>query len=360
MKILFDDGMQIPVGTGIGKYSLFLYKSLKNKCDITNLNYQSSIKNKILQRIRYIFYINSTKFQKNIKEYDYVFFTNYAIPFIKNKKAKYAVTIHDMVAYKYPETLSKFYRIYNRLMISNSMKKADIIFTISDSVRNEIQELYPQYIQKVNSIWIGAFNYIELMDCVGEYESETLYGLDNNPFFLFVSTIEKRKNVGFVIDAFLNLKANCENAKDYKLVLAGRPGLGYQDFLDKVLESKFKNDIIFTGYISDNDCNHLYNKAKAFVFPTIYEGFGLAQIECMRCHLPIILSNIPTNIEISRDYGLFFDLNNIDTLITQMKVIVDNKYDYTSKNALADIYLEDFNWDKIADKYLEAFKKFKN
>lgn len=91
----------------------------------------------------------------------------------------------------------------------------------------------------------------------------------------------------------------------YKLVLAGRKGFGFEEYEKLINESKYKKDIIVTGYLSSNDVIKLYKEASAYIFPSVYEGFGSTQLECMVNHLPLILSKIPTNIEVSKAYGLF-------------------------------------------------------
>lgn len=352
MKILMDDGMQIQLGTGIGKYSKYLYEALKAiGCDIKLVNGVKRTGSKSKDRLSYIKYINSAQFQKDVASYDAVLFTNYTIPFRHNKSVKYIAAIPDMVAFLYPETLPTFYRCYNQVMIRNSIKKADLIFTISNSVEKEILEKFPECRSRIRTTWLGLYDGIKPLKSYEPYANEKLEGIDEFPYFLFVSTVEKRKNVGLVIEAFLKVKERSQNAADYKLVIAGRPGYGYDEFVKTVEQSKFAKDVIFTGYISDSDCNRLYNHAKAFVFPTVYEGFGFAQIECMKCHLPIILSDIPTNREISREYGVFFDLKNVQSLIDKMMLFVNDEYDYENRALLADKYMEDFDWLKIAKQY---------
>lgn len=360
MKILIDDGMQIQVGTGIGKYSLCLYEALKSNSniEIKLIDYKKSNKCRVIERVRYLKYINSKAFSEIANKNDMVHFTNYAMPFTHKINSKIAVTIHDLVAYMYPDTLPRFYRYFNQYMIKNSLKKADIIFTVSHSVRKEIEKYFPEYVHKVKVTWLGLHKGIRPMEKYPPYNKKELANIDNYPFFLFVSTVEKRKNVGMVLEAFIKLKANVAEAREYKLVIVGRPGYGYNNFVKKVKSSGFENDIIFSGYISDADCNKLYNHAIAYIFPTLYEGFGFSQIECMRCHLPIILSDIPTNREISKEYGEFFDLNNLESLVEKMKLFVYKKYDYNYKNNLADRYIVDFDWNLIANKYFEIYKKY--
>lgn len=355
MRLLIDDGNQIQLSTGIGKYTLYLYRALKKKGIDVNLVEQENMidASRTKQRIAYLKRINSSAYQKFIDgRYDVVLYTNYTVPYRKFQTAKIVACIPDMVSYLYPETLPVFYRIYNQIMIKNTVKKADLILTISRSVRDEILEKFPNSRERLAYTWLGLYDGIRPLPEYAPYENEKLQGIDGSPYFLFVSTVEKRKNVGMVIDAFINLKEHTPGARNYKLVIVGRPGYGYEEFVEKVNSSAYKTDVIFSGFTSDADCNRLYNHAKAFVFPTIYEGFGFAQIECMKCHLPIILSDIPTNREISRNYGLFFDLDDISTLVQQMSVIVNGEYDYDRYNALADEYIREFDWDKIAQQYI--------
>ena len=357
MKVLIDDGNQIRLGTGIGKYTLYLYRSLKNSGIDVSLVDQEEMKftSRTKQRFAYLKKINSNEYQKSIDgKFDVVLYTNYAVPFRRFRNTKIVGCIPDMVSYLFPEKLPFFYRIYNQLMIKNTVKKADLIFTISQSVKKEILNRFPRVNNRLVYTWLGVYDGIQPLKEYIPYENDKLRNIDDYPFFLFVSTVEKRKNVGMVIDAFIKLKEESLNATKYKLVIVGRPGYGYEEFVDKVNASEFKKDVVFSGYTTDSDCNRLYNHARAFVFPTVYEGFGFAQIECMRCHLPIILSDIPTNREISREYGLFFNLNELSTLVEQMSLIVNDEYDHDKYDALADIYIKDFDWDRIALQYCEC------
>lgn len=360
MKLLIDDGNQIRLGTGIGKYSYYLYRALLNiGCDVELVNqFEENSSSRIKQRLYYIQKINSLDYQKYIADnYDVVIYTNYVVPCKKNPRTKYLGVIPDMVSYVFPKTLPLFYRLYNQMMIRNTVKNADLIFTISESVKNEILEKFPSAEGRLAYTWLGLYDGIQPLKEYPPYENEELNDIDMYPFFLFVSTVEKRKNVGLVIEAFIRLKDIDNNAKKYKLVIVGRPGFGYEGYVKKAYASKYRNDIIFTGFVSNQDCNRLYNHAKAFIFPTIYEGFGFAQIECMKCHLPIILSNISTNREITRDYGLYFELSAPETLVDALKLITNDLIDNNELARVADNYLLDFDWSKIALQYMQIIEK---
>lgn len=111
------------------------------------------------------------------------------------------------------------------------MCHADMILTVSHSVKNEITSKWPQYASKVNVAYPGLYDEYEGKNIADSYLMDVLNNLNGNDFFLFVGTIEKRKNLGIVIDAFIQLKKVCPN--EYKLVLAGRPGYGFDAYEEK-------------------------------------------------------------------------------------------------------------------------------
>lgn len=353
IKILIDDGNQIKLGTGIGKLSLYLYNAMREiGYNVSLVPQMEASAGRLKDRITYLNKINSACYARDLTQYDVVLYTNYAMPYKKNNSTLYVVVIPDMVSFLHPDMLPLMYRYYNQMMIRNSVSRADLVFTISKSVEKEIVHKFPKVADRIRTTWLGLYDGIKPLEKYEDYENQKLRDIDDSDYFLFVSTVEKRKNVGLVLDAFIKLKRVCSSAKNYKIVIVGRPGYGYDEFVDIATKSDYTEDIIFAGYTSDSDCNRLYNHAKAFIFPTVYEGFGFAQIECMRCHLPIILSDIPTNREISREYGEFFELEHPETLVQKMRLLVDDKYDYVEKNKLADQYICSFDWNKIAEQYM--------
>lgn len=359
MKILIDDGMQIKVGTGIGKYTKYLYEYLNNtkeKDDVIDLiQFDKKTASKKFGRLKYLIYINSKKYKRICANYDIVHFTNYAMPVFRSENVKYAVTIHDLASFLYPETFSKLYGIYSRFTIRWAIKHADILFTVSESVKKEIIEKWPFVEKKIHVAYPGLYEEFSEPIC-GDYEHSSLNGLEDKKFFLFVGTIEKRKNVSMVFNAFQKVK-NEFPACDYKLVYAGRPGFGYEELIELVEKSNHKDDVIFTGYTSSADVKRLYQRAAAYVFPTVYEGFGSTQLECMVNHLPLILSDIPTNREVSGEYGLFFKLNDEKQLQKQMERIANNDYDYLKMSAIADKICEKYSWNKLIWDYIRVYKR---
>lgn len=362
VHILIDDGMQINVGTGIGKYSLYLYNELKrtltsfDSVELSQFNPECSSKK--AGRLKYLFYVNSKAFLDKCKDKEIVHFTNYALPIRRSKNTKYIVTIHDLASFLYPKTLPLLYALYNRWCIKYAVRHSDAILTVSNSVKEEIIHRFPKASYKVRVAYPGVYEeFSKNKKSLSEtYESESLRNIKPNKFFLFIGTIEKRKNLAILINAFNKLKQSC-SAQDYKLVLAGRFGVGSEDYIDIINTSDCSDDIITTGYISSGDCIRLYKNAAAYVFPTVYEGFGSTQLECMINHLPLICSSISTNQEISGNYSLFFDLKDVSSLVSKMEQIVYKQYDYSAKAMIADKTVQKFLWGNVIGDYIGAYNK---
>ena len=363
MRILIDDGMQIQLGTGIGNYSSYLYEALK-RCgkdpvavDVSSFKRNSS---KLLGRLRYILHINSPKYYRECGKYDIAHYTNFAIPFFRNRKTRYVATVHDLAAFAHPETFSRAYALYSRLIAGYSVHHADVVLTDSYAMESEIKSRWPKYSEKIKTAYPGYYSeFSDNKDDPDDWESDMLRKRDDlkeKRFFLFVGTIEKRKNISSVIESFLKFKERT-GTEDCKLVLAGRPGYGYEEFVEQAASSQYGTDVIFTGYVSSADCRKLYKSATAYIFPTIYEGFGSTQLECMANHLPLILSDIPTNREVSNDYGLFFDLENTDSLVEQMEKIICGEYDYEAKAKIADIITGEFDWSNLVQQFISIYNE---
>ena len=357
MKIFIEDGLQIRNGTGIAQHTLHLYEALSRRDDVQVelTQFAPQTRSKVKRRLLYLLHIHSPSFFRQSKTYDVMHYTNFVTPMWRPKSVACVVTIHDLSVFLFSDVLPWAARLYAQFMIRHSLRRADLVLTDSETVHQELQKYFPKHKAPIRVTYSG----IDLLpkDTVkpGPYENEELSGLKNEKFFLLVGTIEKRKNVGMLIDAFLKLRKQ-RPGEAVKLVLAGRLGFGGDEFQAIANCSPYGKDIIFTGYIAQDDRDKLYRNALAFVFPTVYEGFGTPQLECMRWELPIILSDIPVNREISGAYGVYFDLQNVDTLVDCMRRFLDGEVDTERKRSVAAEKLERFSWDNIAQLHMDAYQ----
>ena len=182
------------------------------------------------------------------------------------------------------------------------------------------------------------------------------FRLKNNlpsKMILNVGTLEPRKNVVSLIKAFEKLKQ--KGYKDYKLVIAGEKGWLYKQIFKEVEHRDLKKEILFLGVVKDEDLPMLYNCADMFVYPSLYEGFGLPPLEAMACGIPVITSNTSSLPEVIGDAGIMVDPGDVNSLCEAMyNVLTDKELRcQMSKKGLKRAKL--FSWEKAANEILEIY-----
>lgn len=352
MRIYIDDGFASEHGGGIGVYSDLLYLELKARgADVTRANHRmlAKIKNKSIRRILYSLYLNfilPITLRKN--HYDAAHFTNSHIPLIRNSVTKYISTVHDINPILFPETVPSIYSYYFKLILKNAFRCSDCIITVSHSVKKELHYYFNLPETKVKVCQIGINNGFEKKGLSQSVLGK--YSLKTKEYFLFVGRLEKRKNLIVLIKAFEKFKNETKSKK--RLVLVGTDGNGVEEIVDAVNASKYRDDIIRTGYVEDKDLKEIYANSIAFVFPSIYEGFGIPLLEAMKFKLPIILSRIPTNLEMLDSRGFFFDSQNVDELKNLLKRFEDEKdqaIDYSD-------ILNNYSLNNMIELHLDVYK----
>ena len=269
-------------------------------------------------------------------------------PFFFNRKVKKVLTIHDLTPILFPEMHTRdTVRTWNSTL--NLIKnRTDSIISDSWNTKNDCIELLNIPEEKIKVIPLAADEIYKPMgnkEMIQEYLKKR-YNHDT-PFILFVGTLEKRKNVPLLIKAFNEFKSY---GLKHKLVIVGGKGWKFAEVFDLIKILKLKDDVIFTDYVPDNDLVKFYNTADLFVYPSLYEGFGLPPLEAMACGCPVITSNISSLPEVVGDAGLMIDPNDVVSLTESMHEILTNeglKEDYINKSLER---AKMFSWKKTAEK----------
>jgi glycosyltransferase involved in cell wall biosynthesis len=298
------------------------------------------------------------------------------------EKTKTIVVFHDLSFVRFPEFFSFSKLLWHKFIYpKNQAKKADLIVAVSNSTKNDLINLYGIPEEKIKVIYpaVGEeFKPIEKTDqkLLGVKEK---YNLPNS-FILYFGTIEPRKNLLALIEAFEKIKGQeiktplevqwdgfegvVKNEKkdffafqDLKLVIAGNKGWLYKDVFEKIEKSPYRKDIIVTGFIDEGDRPYLYNLAEMFVYPSFFEGFGFPPLEAMACGIPTAVSNKSSLPEVVGGAAVMFDPQNIDEIGFAIKEILENKKlrEFLFEKGLQRIKL--FDWDKTAEEFLNLFKK---
>ncbi len=370
MRIAFNAQLLSAPRFGIWTYVFNLLKGL-HELDIANdyTVFSSSDKTDIFKNR---FNVVRSSFDTSAP-YTRILWEHLAMPFILNRdnidifhnpdhvlpilpvKAKKIITVHDLSFYKFPGTFPFMKRNYKRALTPRSVCLADKIIAVSSSTKDDLVELFGIDRKKIEVVHIGVskeFMKIEDIDVLER--SREVLGLPEK-FILYLGTIEKRKNLERLIDAFV--LASRRGGFPHKLVIAGKKGWLYEGLLKKIDDNGLKDDIIFVSDIKQSDLPILYNLAELFVYPSIYEGFGLPVIEAMACGTPVITSNTSSLPEVAGDAAALIDPYNIEEIAHNISEIL---HDEERRKKMSEMGIEragSFTWERCARNTMEVYKK---
>lgn len=286
---------------------------------------------------------------------DITHFFNYIVPpFVHGKKV---VTVHDMVYKAFPETVRGRTRFMLETGLKRSMKRADIIVTDSEFSKSEILKYFPQHEHKIRVVPCGVD--LERFHPCDEPERipEVKRSLEiNGDYFLYLGTIEPRKNLERLISAYAAFaKKIGENAP--KLVLAGGKGWLDNGIYSRVEKLGMTKNIIFTKYVPSEDMNPLMCGALAFVFPSIYEGFGMPPLEAMACGVPVLTSGEASLPEVTGDCAVICDAYSVKSIAQGLYRLYSDEKLRAELSCKGLERAKGFTWERSAEMLLNVYRE---
>lgn len=267
------------------------------------------------------------------------------------------LTIYDLI----PIIFSKFFNKKSRNNFDSMIKEIDIdrnwVICISENTKNDFCNYTKMDPQRVFVTHLAASDYFYPV-LNSEIITSTLqrYSIHHKPYILSLCTLEPRKNLSFLIRCFAQIIGSDPNL-EINLVLVGVPGWKNIDIFKAVAENpQLKSRVIFTGYVPDQDLSAIYSGALAFVYPSLYEGFGLPPLEAMQCGTPVITSNTSSLPEVVGDAGIMIDPTQEDELCHALFKIVN---DSNLRKTLSTRGLErssQFSWAKCAEETANIYR----
>jgi len=352
--------------SGIGTYLQNLIPYLKDKIDIAFLGDKEKIEKVLdikdakvipikspiyfpLEQIEYLLKIRNCK----------IFWSpHFNAPIFPIRAEKRIVTVHDVFHLAFSHLYNPIEGFYAKFLIKNACVRSDLIITVSNFSKSEIIKYLDIEEKKIKVIYNGVNH--RLFKIYSKNELEEFKRNLNLPerFLLYVGNVKPHKNLRSLIFAFESLM---EKEKDLYLIIVGRK----EGFIkgDELLEEKLykreklREKIIFTGYIEKKNLPLIYNLATLFVFPSLYEGFGLPPLEAMACGCPVIASNIPPFREVLKDAAFYVDPYDVESIKEGILIVLnDSKLrEYLAAKGLD--LVKNYSWEKSAQEHIEIIKQ---
>lgn len=368
MRIAFDGTTLTPGRTGVGYYTEHLLQHLAREVEATGdelvvisnrpIDTQASLPSHVRVHQGHQFpvrigwmQLRAARALDAIKA-DVAHFTNGMIPFAAPVST--VVTIHDMSLKLYPECHPLRRRLLNWPLMQVAMRRASAIVTVSHSTRRDLLRLHGVPADRVAVVHEAASPAFQPIHDRARLEPvRAKYGLPER-FILYVGTIEPRKNLGRLMAALAQARAE---GVPHHLVCVGPYGWSSRDLTGLIARLDLTRYVHFTGYVPFEDLPALYNLGELFVFPSLYEGFGLPVVEAMACGTPVITANSSSLGEIAGDAAITVDPASTDALASAIRELAMDEARRRHWSERGWQRSRSFSWTQTAKEMLAVYQR---
>ncbi len=272
-------------------------------------------------------------------------------------RARTVFTIYDLTTQLYPEYHSALNRWYSALMLPRFLRRADAVIAISESTQRDIVQRLNVPPEKIRVIYAGVHPRFQPdLEPSRVAAVRAKYQLPER-MMLYLGTVEPRKNLEMLVEAYHALLQHTPAAPT--LVIAGRKGWMYQPVFDRVRALGLDTRVHFTGWVDDADMPALLNAAEVFVYPSLYEGFGLPPLEAMACGVPVLCSNTSSLPEVVGDAGLLLDPRDAGAWTHALARVLDDEHVRAELRARGLAQASKFSWSQAARQTVQVYDQLK-
>lgn len=276
-----------------------------------------------------------------------------AIPF--RSPCPTVVTLHDLIPLRHPETEKIAARIYWNIQIPIAAKRSSFIITDSEHARQEIIADFQVAPERIKAIMLGFDpRMLAQREPSAAAAVRAKYGLPAG-YILYVGTIQPRKNIDTLIEAYYRLKQQREEIP--KLVIVGRKGWLYDKLFARISQLGLVHEVLFTGFVPDEELPYIYDGAVLFAYLSFFEGFGLPPLEAMACGIPVVTSNTTSLPEVVGDAGVAVPPADVELVATAIARILDDTAYATLLGQRGRERARLFSWEAAAEETLEIYRR---
>jgi glycosyltransferase involved in cell wall biosynthesis len=260
-------------------------------------------------------------------------------------------TLHDLIFRLYPGTHKPLNRWFLTLVMPSFLRAADAVITVSEHTKRDAVRFYDVDEAKIHVIYEAVDARFRPAPAEAIARVRQAHSLPRD-FILSLGTIEPRKNLTALLEAYRVLR---DRGSEVRLVVVGKKGWLYEGFFRRLGELGLENEVVFTGFVPDADLPAIYSAAELFVFPSLYEGFGLPVLEALACGAPVVTSDRSSLPEVAGDAALLVDPTSVGDLAEAMSTVLDSKDVQAELKAKGPRQAARFSWDKAARETLAVY-----
>lgn len=274
-----------------------------------------------------------------------LFVPAHILPTIRPEKV--VTTCHDVAFLRLPQVYDWASLKYQKLAVKFALRHATKIIAVSEFTKSELIEFFKISPERIVVVPNGYDSErYKIIEDRGEVEKVLIKYNIRGSYVLYTGRLELKKNIPGLIEAFKILKKNYK--QPLKLVLIGQPGFGFEKVTKAIIENNLSDEIIMPGWVGKDDLPHLMNGAAAFVFPSLYEGFGIPVLEAMACGTPVVASGIPALREVAGEAAYLVDPYSVENIAEGMNRVLTDEFLREDLKIRGLRQVKDFSWEKCA------------
>jgi glycosyltransferase involved in cell wall biosynthesis len=270
-------------------------------------------------------------------------------PFLWSGSYKKVITVHDCTPLLFPHLHPARSVWGHRLFWKTILRHCDHLIAVSPDTKNDLITLFPFTKQKITVIPLAAE---ETREEGAETQMQQIQKM--SPYILFIGTLEPRKNIPLLVEAFEKLHSRYQIP--HNLVLAGKWGWKSRSIRRKIQKSPLQHKIMHLAYVSPAVRTMLYRQADVFVYPSLYEGFGLSLLEAMQAHCPVIAANVPGVRTTVQAGGVLFESNSVEELTHALYTVLGDKTLRQKMIVAGETVVKNYSWQKTAHKTISLYQ----
>jgi glycosyltransferase involved in cell wall biosynthesis len=277
------------------------------------------------------------------------------LPELLPKGCAGVVTLHDLAFLRFPNILTRAKRLYHQTFTVRSIRRATRVISVSESTKQDAVELVgvpEERIQTVYPCIDVRFSNVPTQEDILAFRQKQ--GLTEG-YILYLGTLEPRKNIPTLLEAYARLRKM--HTLDEKLVLAGSKGWLYDSIFERVQQLGLEAEVLFPGFVADAEQPLWYAAASAFVYPSLYEGFGIPVAEALACGVPVVTSNVSSLPEAGANIALTVDPHNVEAMAAALYTALTDQALRQKCHSMAPSVAQRFSAQRMVEQTIDVYEQ---